>query len=376
MFSRITLASLFVTSSRFQALNRGYHSSILRSQTVSNEAITNAIKGEKQTKWLVVGDGDLSYSATIASQLDDSKISLVATVLEDESVHNQVYKRSVDNSKAIASYQNHHVKFGIDATKLEQLFPETKFDFIEFNFPHWRGKTNNRYNRELVDNFFRSAAKALQPDGEIRVALCDGQGGMPAESLTAWKQSWMVPMYGNNNGLLLKRLEPYDPSYGLSSHRGVDRPFSLGKTPQKYTFGLPSDRPIHKKLQISCRHELRIKLDPSKLEKSPVSFDEIVKGDAVLEFARQFIPEGIDFEIPARDYLTTEQRNGGVALAVFLLNYSGSSAPLERRNADGIRSQIETGIMDSWKLNIAKPGRLVSRPYPNALLSELITEHS
>lgn len=38
---------------------------------------------------LVCGDGDLSYSAEIARELDESGIDLYATVLEEEDVHNQ-----------------------------------------------------------------------------------------------------------------------------------------------------------------------------------------------------------------------------------------------------------------------------------------------
>ena len=51
------------------------------------------------------------------------------------------------------------------------------FDRVQFNFPHWRGKANNRYNRILLGDFLASASTVLSPGGEIHVALCDGQGG-------------------------------------------------------------------------------------------------------------------------------------------------------------------------------------------------------
>ena len=63
-----------------------------------------------------------------------------------------VYKNSRSNLAAIESFGNSRVQFGVDATKLEESFPESKddshkFHRIQFNFPHWRGKANNRYNR-------------------------------------------------------------------------------------------------------------------------------------------------------------------------------------------------------------------------------------
>jgi hypothetical protein len=203
---------------------------------------------------LVCGDGDLSYSAGIASELESRDVRLVATVLEDEDVHNRgelrrrsslgsrivrgavakiafqlpgvscpssiphnptffalgirhtaVYQYSKANANVIAS-AGHGVAFGVDATYLSTYFGggggigdtdydddssmgsssssssmlpgvSSSFDRVQFNFPHWRGKANNRYNRILLGDFLASAVTVLSPGGEIHVALCDGQGG-------------------------------------------------------------------------------------------------------------------------------------------------------------------------------------------------------
>ncbi|CAJ1969668.1 unnamed protein product [Cylindrotheca closterium] len=327
------------------------------------------------TTLLVCGDGDLSYSAGIAEKLAKSNINMVATVLEEENIHQTVYKRSLENSESICKHEGHELRFGIDATKLEEFFPTTRFDFIEFNFPHWRGKTNHRHNRQLLSDFLQSASHVVKPDGEIRVALCDAQGGMPAASIEEWKRSWMAAMYAGSHGLLLKKLEPYAPDYELSSHRGVDRPFWLGDSPQQYTFSLPDGDVIDEELQISCRHELRISLD-DKLEQCPVSYEEIVVGDAVEKLVQPFIPDGIDFQIAARELLTSDNKlkAGDPPLAVFLLNYSGASMPLSRQDADEIRKNIEATVANEWKLDIAKKGRMVSKPYPSVLLPSLIRD--
>ena len=63
-----------------------------------------------------------------------------------------------------------------------------------------------------------------------------------------------------------------------------------------------------------------------------------------------------------------------VTLAIFLLNYSGESVPLTRNTADGIRSELEMSVNQQWGFDIAKGGRLVSRPYPTHLLPFLIKE--
>lgn len=53
-----------------------------------NNAVTLQEKWKDVSKVLVCGDGDLSYSAWLADQLAELGVSLTATVLETEQVHN------------------------------------------------------------------------------------------------------------------------------------------------------------------------------------------------------------------------------------------------------------------------------------------------
>ncbi len=164
---------------------------------------------------LVCGDGDLSFSAAIANSLSQCNVKLIATVLEDEPTHRDVYQRSATNENIIRSFPetNHEVKYGVDATRLKEVFPNTKFDRIRFNFPHWRGKANHRYNRQLIDAFLKSASMVLSENGEIHIALCEGQGGSSAKSLQEYRDTWTPLYYASMHGLMLIDVFPFSVSY-------------------------------------------------------------------------------------------------------------------------------------------------------------------
>eukprot|EP00978_Attheya_sp_CCMP212_P027385 scaffold91703_cov53-Attheya_sp.AAC.1 len=98
------------------------------------------------SRLLLCGEGDLSYAASVSSQLASQGIHLTATVLEDSVTHASVYEKSKENTERIQR-DGHEVGFATDATKLRDYFSKEAFDTVQFNFPHWKGKANNKHNR-------------------------------------------------------------------------------------------------------------------------------------------------------------------------------------------------------------------------------------
>ena len=324
------------------------------------------------SSWLVCGDGDLSYSAEIAPILTLSNISLTATVLEDQNDHHNVYTNSQRHTATISSYTGATVRFGVDATRLEHHFPGQHFDRIQFNFPHWRGKANNRRNRELLSAFFTSAVQVLSSHGEILIALCQGQGGSHARTVREWKGSWTAAMYAAECGLILHSIDKFKLIHNLSSHRGVDRPFQIGTEPNLYRFRFPNEIPVDRHLQLCCRHELHICRPNSNTTLLGSGINDMLHGNAMKHFIQtQVIPEGIKVDVPLREIRITPD---GDTMIVYLMVYRAESLPLTRALVDSFRCQLEKEIGKILQLRQNRAGRMVSNPFPCSALDAVISE--
>lgn len=384
-------------------------------------------RGEKIRSLLVCGDGDLSFSASIASNLASKQIQLIATVLENKKEHKKVYKNSCSNTQSIrfssvnhrsenimtANVDRNHsrskVFFGIDATNLQSnlqdaiqeeqgiisnhsddqhfLIPNItlSFDRIQFNFPHWKGKSNHKHNRALLNDFLKSSSQVLSKQGEIHVALCEGQGGATSTTLEEWRSSWTASIYAAEHGLLLINTIPFQPKYDLSSHRGVDRPFNIGKQPKMYIFTNEGNirGAIDKKYQLCCRHELHVlHRNASSLSsfKNNTAFEELTC-QQVQQMIQRKLPKGIRVEVPVRDIIETDKigalnddHDNLVEMAVFTIVYCGEAKALTRQNANMYREIAEMEILNIAPLRENRRGRPVSKPFPYHLLESLLDE--
>ncbi|CAN7986530.1 unnamed protein product [Ixodes hexagonus] len=185
---------------------------------------------------LLVGEGDFSFSASLAQLLRGDKI--VATCLD----HDRHYKaghgldeetpgvtcrqRNIDTIRRLGG----RVLTDVDARCLDE-HPELgrlAIERIVFNFPHTGGKMKIGENRRLLREFFVSAGCVLQPGGRVLVALCRGQGGTPVENLPRRPDdSWQVVEMAADGGLVLMALEPFrgPPGYSPIGYRGGKKAF-------------------------------------------------------------------------------------------------------------------------------------------------------
>jgi len=224
------------------------------------------------------------------------------------------------------------------------------------------------FGRQLLYDFFGSAAGVLAPQGEIHVALCDGQGGCSSTSLQEWRQSWTASALAAEHGLLLAKVFPYEPVYQLSSHRGMDRPFNIGKNPKMHVFLKPDQDDVitvPENIQLCCRHELHLVIPDKGGVSSVCALDQILAGDSVKNILQSTcVPDGIRVEVPSRQILEIRETYEVERIAVFLVVYCGERSPVTRQMADDWREKAERELAKYVPLRENRRGRTVSRPFP------------
>jgi 25S rRNA (uracil2634-N3)-methyltransferase len=171
---------------------------------------------------LLVGEGNLSFSASLCESLTDASL-LTATCYDSESVLNRKYPDAQENIELIRDYEG-TVLFGIDATRLHSIksIKSRSFDRIIFNFPHAGAgiKDQDRnilVNQKLLLEFFTSAVQVLADHGFILVTL---KQGMPYDE-------WKIKKQAQAAGLATARSFVFSPQ----DYPGYQHRRTLGFTP-------------------------------------------------------------------------------------------------------------------------------------------------
>ncbi|XP_074417417.1 ferredoxin-fold anticodon-binding domain-containing protein 1 isoform X2 [Larus michahellis] len=171
---------------------------------------------------LLLGEGNFSFAASLCGA---AGTHVVATCYESE-------EEVCGRGRAAESIRRlreggAEVVFSVDCTKLKDYFlpEEREFDCIYFNFPHCGRKAGVVKNRELLARFFHSSAEVLTEEGEVHVALCNGQGGTPADQpRREWHNSWQIVAVAAGAGFILSNVRPFKAEtihgYKCTGYRG------------------------------------------------------------------------------------------------------------------------------------------------------------
>ncbi len=127
---------------------------------------------------LTVGDGDFSFSVSLARNIVFTSGTLIATSHESRSTVEEVYAAGRSNLYELRSLVGVEVMHEIDATALSRAssIAGKRFDVIIWNFPCVRanGGADGQAqeledNRALLRSFFSDAQAVLAAEGELHV---------------------------------------------------------------------------------------------------------------------------------------------------------------------------------------------------------------
>ncbi|KAL8171832.1 hypothetical protein V2J09_023636 [Rumex salicifolius] len=196
-----------------------------------------------EQKILLVGEGDFSFSASLAVAFGDAS-NMIATSLDSLEFLMKNYAKAATNISELTT-KSCKVIHGVDATRMARhpKLRSLKFDIVVYNFPH-AGFANRNASRQdqiskhqaLVKGFLKNAKKMIkEEDGQIHVT----------HKCSSFFLEWNLEILGSSQGLRLVEESPFKrgryPGYATKYGFGGDANFNC--VPSKtYKFQLPSNK--------------------------------------------------------------------------------------------------------------------------------------
>ncbi len=134
----------------------------------------NYVQAVKTGSVLLVGEGNMSFSLSLARLSGSAAHNMTSTFLEVPLVQHALMR---ENAKKLRSL-GVTIRAGIDATQLSTYFGRQKFKLIIFQFPNVGSRTpiyGRNPNHVLIRRFLGSAAQHLQPDGNVAITTVNSR---------------------------------------------------------------------------------------------------------------------------------------------------------------------------------------------------------
>ncbi|NXW94699.1 FDXA1 protein, partial [Alopecoenas beccarii] len=304
---------------------------------------------------LLLGEGNFSFAASVC---EAAGTHVVATCYESEEEVSR-RGRAAESIRRLRE-RGAEVVFSVDCTKMTDYFlPEKRgFDRIYFNFPHCGRKSGVVKNRDLLARFFRSSAEVLTEEGEIHVALCNGQGGTPADQpRREWHNSWQIVAVAAGAGFILSNIHPFKAEtiqgYKCTGYRSQDKSFCVeGALNHVFTRSMPLLRfkPMICEIELESR-KVYFQVPQVLVDKINRGFLELnschpvwtVKERLTAELSQAFPLQNIDCCLPL---LHQGHLNGVCHSNIFWTHVSPEKTPKTEDMSDELANAVSFSHVD------------------------------